>query len=170
MKHSLWVSAAFIPGKENKTADAMSRVLRDDTEWQLSKSYFREICQSFGVPEIDLFASRLNKQIDCYVSWRPEPEAFAVDAFSINWSGKFMYMFSPFSIIGQVIVKVHREKVHCVMVIPDWPGQPWYPQALQLACNQLTFPPRKDMLRLPHALEKNHPLCNKLQLLILHII
>ena len=36
-------------------------------------------------PSVDLFASRLNAQYECYVSFRPDPEAFAVNAFSLSW-------------------------------------------------------------------------------------
>jgi hypothetical protein len=37
-------------------------------------------------PSIDLFASRINKQFDTYVSYRPDPQASAVDAFTLIWS------------------------------------------------------------------------------------
>ena len=37
----------------------------------------------FGKPEIDLFASRLNVQVDSYVSWRQQPMATFLDAFCI---------------------------------------------------------------------------------------
>ena len=44
-------------------------------------------------PDIDLFASRLNKQFDCYVAYRPDPGAAAIDALSIHWGGK-LYLVS----------------------------------------------------------------------------
>ena len=81
---------------------------------------FYEICQNFGFPDIDLFASRNNTQIDKYVSWKPEPEAYAVDAFSICWSNDFMYIFPPFS---KVIRKIIEEKVRAIVIIPQWPTQ-----------------------------------------------
>ena len=37
-------------------------------------------------PDIDLFASHINHQFPKYVSLRPDPEAFAIDAFSLDWS------------------------------------------------------------------------------------
>ena len=40
----------------------------------------------FGTPEIGLFASQINRQTEKFVSWRSEPEAFAVDAFSIYFT------------------------------------------------------------------------------------
>ena len=44
-------------------------------------------------PEIDLFASRVNTQFQKYVSYRPDPNAFAVDAFTLNWGE---LKFTPF--------------------------------------------------------------------------
>ena len=55
---------------------------------------------------IDLFASRLNRQVETFVSWKPEPEAWAVDAFSLNWKDIVFYAFPPFSVLGQVLTKI----------------------------------------------------------------
>ena len=44
------------------------------------------IFNAFGTPEIDLFTSRINRQAEKLVFWKPESEVFAVDAFSINWN------------------------------------------------------------------------------------
>ena len=55
--------------------------------------------------EIDLFASRLNKQIGKYVSFKPDPEAFEVDTFSILWTNLKFYAFPPFSCISRCLQK-----------------------------------------------------------------
>jgi hypothetical protein len=39
--------------------------------------------------DVDLFGSFWNAQLPRYVSWRPQPEAMAVNAFSVNWGGGF---------------------------------------------------------------------------------
>ena len=46
-------------------------------------------------PKIDLFASRLNNQLPAYVSYKPDPNVYAVDAFSLDWSKLQFYAFSP---------------------------------------------------------------------------
>ena len=53
-------------------------------------------------PDIDLFASRT-------VSYRPDPNAYAVDGLSLCWRDLDFYAFSPFSVISQVLGKVKRE-------------------------------------------------------------
>ena len=51
----------------------------------ISKPIFQAICGNFCQPKIDLFASRLNKQLATYYAWRPDPEAAATDAFMQQW-------------------------------------------------------------------------------------
>lgn len=46
-----------LPSKENETADFESRRLEPETEFELNKSAFAEICKTLGTPDIDLFAS-----------------------------------------------------------------------------------------------------------------
>ena len=70
----------------NVTTDILSRTFNLQLKWQLSNSVFEQIIECFGSPEIDLFASRLTALLTDYVSWRPEPMAQYVDAFTFDWS------------------------------------------------------------------------------------
>ena len=90
---NIYLSVAYIASEDNTDADLESRMSHDNIEWMLNKHCFHKICDIFGKPEIDLFASRLNKQLDCYVSWNPDPFAWTVDAFTFGWS-KFFCMLS----------------------------------------------------------------------------
>ena len=60
------------------------------------------------------------------MSWHPDPNAFAVDAFSISWTSEKFYIFPPFSIIGRVMKKIRMEGTQCMLIVPDWPSQVWY--------------------------------------------
>ena len=60
--------------------------MSDDKGWQLEHRVVQIIIvniEVYDTPCRDLFASRLNKQLDRYVSWHPDPDAKAVDAFSL---------------------------------------------------------------------------------------
>ena len=95
-----WLSAIHIPGKENNEADYMSRLLNNNTEWKLDPQIFQKILKLFSVkPEIDIFASHLNYQVPTYVSWNPDKNAYAIDAFCILWANLKFYAFPPFSLI-----------------------------------------------------------------------
>ena len=79
------ISSVYIAGKDNTVADYMSRSLSDNAEWQLTPIIFKNIILTFNfVPELDLFASYLNTQVPCYVSWFLYPDAVANDAFSLS--------------------------------------------------------------------------------------
>ena len=61
----------------------------------LNDGVFRGIVSQTFVPEVDLFASRLNAKTDKFISWHPEPGAFGIDAFSLNWANMNCYGFPP---------------------------------------------------------------------------
>ena len=81
----MWISVAFIPHNKNKTANYKSRNFKDNTEWHLKSTIFSQVVKILSCnPDTDLLASYLNRQMDKYVSWQPDPYSFAVDAFSIS--------------------------------------------------------------------------------------
>ena len=82
----LWISAAHIPRPENDRADKNSRMFERSSEWKHIWRVFKQIVSTFGKPERDLFASRINNQLSNYVCQRPDPGTMAIVAFSINWS------------------------------------------------------------------------------------
>ena len=127
-----FIIAAHIPGKSNEIADKMSRSLKDNMEWKLNADIFKKICDIFGRPEIDLFASRINKQVVRYFSWKPDPDAEAVDALSENWKHLFFYAFPPFNMINRVLNKVERDDAKGIIVVPYWSTQSWFPKFVQM--------------------------------------
>ena len=59
----------------------------------------------FGKPDIDLFASRLNIQVEDYVSWKPHPMAKFVAAFTIDLSKFFFSAYPPFCLVSRCVQK-----------------------------------------------------------------
>ena len=83
----VWLTATHIPGILNEAADAESRKAEARTEWMLNKNDFKLIIlQLQFTPILDLFASRLNAQLPSFVSYRPDPNSQAVNAFTLDWS------------------------------------------------------------------------------------
>ena len=106
ISNHIWLTVARIPGKENIEADFESRKCRRNTEWSLDKKLFQQACKKLEfIPNIDLFASRINYQVKPFISYHPDPEALAVNAFHISWRDYKFYAFPPFSIISQVLQK-----------------------------------------------------------------
>ena len=152
------LSAEYLPGCQNTTADAESRaIVNNDAEWMLIKPVFRQICNIYGTPIIDLFASRLNKQLSNYYAWKPDPKAIAIDAFPQNWNKGLMYAFPPFRIIGRVLQKVMAEGATLILIAPIWPTQSWFATALKMLTQQPYLLPPNSLI-LPQNPELKHPL------------
>lgn len=115
------------------------------------------------MPDSDLFATRINAQLTRFVSWKPDPEAFHTNAFTLSWTEGLHYAYPPFSIIGRVLKKIQEDKATLLVILPLWPTQPWFPRALQLLVEEpVLLPPH--CVRLPQDPTLVHPLSNKLRL------
>ena len=64
------------------------------TEWSLHPQMFKQICQKWFNPLVDLIATYLNHKFLLYVSPVPEQHAWDIDALNINWSGLTAYASS----------------------------------------------------------------------------
>lgn len=133
-RQQLSIVANHLAGVLNVEADRESRAISDASDWMLDRAIFREL-QNIWPTEIDLFSSFWNAQLPAYVSWRPQPESTAVNAFSINWSGLVGYAFPPFALLSKCLEKIRKEAANIIMVCPVWPAQPWFPVLLELACD-----------------------------------
>lgn len=71
------MSVTHIPRKQNPVADFESRRNQREAEWWLDKAALQNALSRLNFqPDIDLFASCIN--------YRPDPEAFTIDAFPYN--------------------------------------------------------------------------------------
>ena len=127
IERTIWITAAYLPGKQNTEADHKSRHFNDRTEWMLNNGAFAKIVQKFGKPEIDIFASRLNTKLARYISWLPDPNAEAVDAFTLDWAKFEFYAFPPFCLVARCIQKIKTDKATGILIVPKWPTQAWFP-------------------------------------------
>ena len=92
-------------------------------------------------PDIDLFASRLNRQFPRYCSFKPDPDASYIDAFTFSWSDKHFNCFPTFSCVLRVLQKIIQDKAVGVAVVPMWPTQLWYPIMTSLSsCSSTNHP------------------------------
>ena len=159
------ISAAHIPGKHNILADEASRKFQDAAEWMINAKTFKSLVEIYESPDIDLFASRLNKQLPVYVSWLPDPESTFIDAFAIKWTGRYIYAFPPFSMIWPVLSKIVQERVEkALVVIPKWPTQSWYTLAQKIRIQGYPIKTiSSSRLSLPGTARK-HPMAPKLKL------
>lgn len=151
-----WISAAHIAGTLNTEADQASRVFNDRTEWKLDVAVFADIVKTFGTPDIDLLATRLNAQLPRYVAWQPDPFATYINAFSITWTETFNYIFPPFSLLSRCLQKIATENARALVIAPAWPTQSWFTPLMNMLVAQPLILP-EGCLTLPQGAITKHP-------------
>ena len=166
MKHDIWLSITHIHGVENTMADFESRKVNDRTEWMLNPRIFNAIIHIWGNVDIDLFASRTNCQINRYVSWKPDPYAMFIDAFTIMWTNEYFYAFPPFSLLGSCLQKIQEDEATGILVCPVWTTQPWFPVVMMLLIEEpILLPKSPTLLQLSHKQDEVHPLYPKMRIM-----
>lgn len=160
----LWIFASYIKSQDNTEADRESRKLSFETEWELEMAAFDKIATVLGQPEIDLFASRLNRKCEKFVSRKNDPESSVIDAFTINWKSLYFYAFPPFSMVLKTLQKITHDNATGIVVVPFWKSQPWFPfYESMLKSDPIYFTPNSNLLTCPYT-RKSHPLWRKITL------
>jgi ribonuclease HI len=143
----------YRPGVENTNADALSR-LEAAGDYALDGKTFHNGLEQLKekeekaeeMVEIDMFATRWNTKLPRYVSPDPDPEAEELDAFSLNWQGRRVYAHPPIRMIARTLLRIELEKVETVMVVPDWPSQPWWPRLMEMTWKQVKLGKAEEVL------------------------
>lgn len=157
------IFATYINTKRNIVADYLSRQKTDESDFMIGKRYFKEICDRFGQPSFDLFASYRTNQLPDYASFYPDPYAKNVDSFTMVWNFYF-YAFPPFNMISRVLHKVLQEKAKGILVVPAWDTQPWYPLFKKMTVSSMiTFKKSKGLLFCPYQ-NRSHPMSKRVNL------
>ena len=115
-------------------ADLLSRSNQvQSTEWSLHPQVFKQICQRWFTPHVDLFATHLNQKLPLYISPVPDPKAWDIDALNIDWTSLTAYAYPPTALLHKVIQKI--KQCHCLIIViaPGWPGMPWFWDLVQLS-------------------------------------
>ena len=120
----MWIFATFIASSDKSIADAQSRVLPKEAEWELADWAFDMIEGNFGSFDIDLFASSANNKCEKFISWRRDPHAFKVDAFTVDWGEFYVYAFPPFSLVLRTLQKIRDNRAEGVVVVPFGQSSP----------------------------------------------
>ena len=84
----------------------------------LNSSIFNRELKKIWQMNIGIFSAKWNAQLPRFVSWMIQPHAFAIYAFSLNWSRISGSAFPPFALIARCLAKV---------------SQTWFPLLLQMA-------------------------------------
>ncbi|XDV35147.1 hypothetical protein PO909_005149 [Leuciscus waleckii] len=180
-RHFLSVRAAHIPGVLNRGADMLSRNGIPQGEWRLHPGTVQLIWNHFGRAEINLFATDENTHCQAFFSLTRSP--LGGNALTSCWPKARLYAFPPVKILPMVLCKIREEKASVILVVPNWPNQPWFadmrellagpPWEIPLSCIRSSDPLCFQFLQARHfqCLVKHHQsstvisdLCSKSQL------
>lgn len=81
MNRNIWIAANLVPDNNNvvdKFSKELNDLLEQKTEDDIFEIFFKVM---YLILELNLFASRLNKQIFLYISWKPFSDAKSINAF-----------------------------------------------------------------------------------------
>ena len=107
-------------------ADLLSRWNQvQSIEWSLHLQVFKQICQKWFTPDVDLFATRLNHNVPLYVSPVSDQHAWDIDALNINWLGLTAYAYLPKALLHRMIKKIRQSSCLNILIAPDWLEMPW---------------------------------------------
>ena len=73
IKNEIMITAEYHPGPINKEAKFQSRNVKDSSEWKLNPVVFPKTFHWRGIPDLDLFTSRVSQQVSAYISWKLDP-------------------------------------------------------------------------------------------------
>ncbi|KAA6404257.1 MAG: hypothetical protein EZS28_000215 [Streblomastix strix] len=107
-----------LPGLENSTADALSR-LSWIGDYQINPILLNEALHQINFqPMLDAFAHKTNKQLKRYCSPQEDNKAIARNALNIPWTNELLLLHPPIGLIPKVILKIIRDQVETVLILP----------------------------------------------------
>ena len=114
----------------------------DLNDVMLDPTIFRQARKELNFkPSVDLFASDNHHQLPRYHTADPQDtKAVVCDAFKFNWlSELYPYINPPWDDIQACLTKIKHDKVKAMLVIPEWPNAPWWPDYQRLSVKEITY-------------------------------
>ena len=149
--YQITLRARHILGCLNVMANLLSRSSQvQSTEWSLHPQVFKQICQKWFTPRVDLFATRLNHKVPLFVSPVTDQNAWDIHVLNINWSGLTAYAYPPTALFHRVIKKIRQSRCLIIVIAPGWPRMPWFWDLVQLSTEiPLQLPVSTTLLKHP---------------------
>ena len=117
-------------GRDLSFADDWSRT-KDRTSWTTTRAARNRMRETFGRPELDLFADADNAAADTWFTRYNQPGTAGTDALAQSWpTDKLLLAVPPFSLIPRVLEHAESEHARVLLVHPVWHAAPWWPHLL----------------------------------------
>ena len=122
-----------VRGSSNIVADGLSRI-SDHHDWRLHPKVFSIIDKHFGPHSVDRFATHRTTHLSRFNSRYFDVNSSAIDCLAQqDWSKEVNYCCPPFALIQRTIDVVISQRATATLVVPWWPGKPWFRLLRQLS-------------------------------------
>ncbi len=118
------------PRSSELGVDILSRKGIPQGEWRLHPESVRMIWTRYGRAEVDLFTTSKNAHCPLFFSLSHSP--LKGDALTSHWPAARLYAFPPINILPLVLCKIREEGASVILIAPNWPDQPWFPDLTEL--------------------------------------
>jgi hypothetical protein len=81
-----------------------------------------------------------------------------VDAFLQDLRKERAYANPPFNLIAKFLSQLKRQRAMCVLIVPAWPSQPWWPLLGEMLIESPILLPARNNLFLPGHLGNEIPM------------
>ena len=120
------------------------------SQMELDQSIFLCVCKRWSKPTSNLFASCVNWKCKRYCSRASIGKHSQGHAFIDRWPKILTYLFLPFPLLVNVVVRLQQDKPNAIVLAPWWPRQPWFPVLHNLSSDIHHLP------CLPHLFTQNN--------------
>ena len=111
-----WITAPYIPGRENYGSDAKSCKKQTELlERMLNQKLLQKLFLSFNYNQMWAY---LNQGSMCNYQFAQCP-TMHINTFSISWWYRPFYAFRPFAVIGKVLHKIVLDVATGIIVVPN---------------------------------------------------
>ena len=150
------VDMVHVPGTQfvSEGTDLLSRppafpenTVADRDEWCVALPWFQRIQEWAGCTfTADLFADRDNHRLPVFFSASICADASGVpDCFANRWPPGVLYAFPPLHLIPRLVQHALETDADMVLLVPDWPSQPWWPKLMSITTKSLFIGRRHDL-------------------------
>ena len=129
------VIPVYVRSAQHLHADLVSRdkVMPD---WKINPVVTDMLFKMWGVPEIDLMATYMSRQVPKFYSALMESQAEGIDALTKNWNlFSLAYVFPPPPMMELILNRIFQCSMNTrfILISPWKPKAQWFPKALALA-------------------------------------
>jgi hypothetical protein len=132
----------YIPSGDNP-ADFPSRHSQN-AEWTFRAGMRATLsCLSSCDFTLDPFATPATDMAPTYCSLRAGEQCIANDGMCVSWRNQHVFLNPPWHLFHRVLRKIIEDAATCVLIIPHWPSQSWWPLVLRFCARWVYLSPSK---------------------------